>query len=428
MNVKKRPRLELATAATATAATDVAYATYSNGNGASTTTNGIFLASGVDVNNGAQIYLTICGDDDNSNESQEFYAIESIKQEPDLDALHALLPTNLQLPTGCEIYLVKDTTTTTTTSPKAHEQLLQKQHQHQQQNQHQQQHAQPMASIKLEPDSIATPSTNVLYVSGSGATTTTHNIVVAASKDSPSSACGSGSGSSSSSFPVASHAAAASAGTVPAIASASYNVKMDAFKKRDDKRRATHNEVERRRRDKINCWIFKLKEMLPTEGNRYKPMAESLDSKAGSMRNNQQQQQNGRTPPNDSKSQILIKACDYIKSMQNEIDRWANWAHIYIQIHLSSFIICSLRDCLQEAEHLRLSNQALRDELETLKQQQELQDRFNTAGGSFNVTLNSLNSSATSDLFDNIDGAANLSAVSSINFTKRGLMISDYDE
>ncbi|XP_017870310.1 PREDICTED: upstream stimulatory factor [Drosophila arizonae] len=407
MNVKKRPRLELATAATPTAATDVAYATYSNGNGAGTATNGIFLASGVDVNNGAQIYLTICGDDDNSNESQEFYAIESIKQEPDLDALHALLPTNLQLPTGCEIYLVKDTTTTTTTSPKAHEQLLQKQHQHQhqQQNQHQQQHAQPLASIKLEPDSIATPSTNVLYVSGSGATTTTHNIVVAASKDSPGSACGSGSGSSSSSLPVASHAAAAA---VPAIASAGYNVKMDAFKKRDDKRRATHNEVERRRRDKINCWIFKLKEMLPTEGNRYKPMAETLDSKAASMRNNQQQQQNGRTPPNDSKSQILIKACDYIKSMQNEID--------------------SLRDCLQEAEHLRLSNQALRDELETLKQQQELQERFNTAGGSFNVTLNSLNSSATSDLFDNMDGAANLSAVSSINFTKRGLMISDYDE
>lgn len=77
---------------------------------------------------------------------------------------------------------------------------------------------------------------------------------------------------------------------------------------------------------------------------------------------------------------------------------------------------------------MRLSNQALRDELETLKQQQELQERFNTAGGSFNVTLNSLNSSATSDLFDNMDGAANLSAVSSINFTKRGLMISDYDE
>ncbi|XP_064538938.1 uncharacterized protein Usf [Drosophila montana] len=409
MNVKKRPRLELATAATATAAataTDVALlsSAYGNGNGngsicGTSTANGLFLTSGsvavggVDVNNGAQIYLTICGDDDNSNESQEFYAIESIKQEPDLDALHALLPTNLQLPTGCEIYLVKDTTHTIATSvgPKTNDQMLLK-------------HAQqPMASIKLEPDSISTPSTNVLFVSGSGSTTT-HNIVVAASKDSPSS-----SSSSSLAAAVANHSAPTATAAAPPLC-AGYNVKLDAYKKRDDKRRATHNEVERRRRDKINCWIFKLKEMLPTEGNRYKPTtnaighAESLDTKA-TIRSSQN---NGRTPPNDSKSQILIKACDYIKSMQNEIDH--------------------LRDCLREAESLRLTNQALRDELENLKQQQELQERFNTAGGSFNVTLNSLNSSATSDLFDGIDAAPNLSTVSSINFTKRGLMITDYDE
>lgn len=32
---------------------------------------------------------------------------------------------------------------------------------------------------------------------------------------------------------------------------------------RDEKRRATHNEVERRRRDKINNWIEKLAKMLP---------------------------------------------------------------------------------------------------------------------------------------------------------------------
>ncbi|KAL1509769.1 hypothetical protein ABEB36_004454 [Hypothenemus hampei] len=34
-------------------------------------------------------------------------------------------------------------------------------------------------------------------------------------------------------------------------------------KKRDEKRRATHNEVERRRRDKINNWIAKLSKILP---------------------------------------------------------------------------------------------------------------------------------------------------------------------
>lgn len=32
---------------------------------------------------------------------------------------------------------------------------------------------------------------------------------------------------------------------------------------RDDKRRATHNEVERRRRDKINTWIVELSKIVP---------------------------------------------------------------------------------------------------------------------------------------------------------------------
>ena len=32
---------------------------------------------------------------------------------------------------------------------------------------------------------------------------------------------------------------------------------------RDEKRRATHNEVERRRRDKINSWILKLSKLVP---------------------------------------------------------------------------------------------------------------------------------------------------------------------
>ncbi|XP_015177596.1 PREDICTED: upstream stimulatory factor-like isoform X3 [Polistes dominula] len=38
-------------------------------------------------------------------------------------------------------------------------------------------------------------------------------------------------------------------------------------KKRDEKRRATHNEVEKRRRDKINNWIFKLGELIPESIN-----------------------------------------------------------------------------------------------------------------------------------------------------------------
>ncbi|XP_030381547.1 uncharacterized protein LOC115629263 [Scaptodrosophila lebanonensis] len=387
MNVKKRPRLQLAPAETLVANTNSYGSTSGNG-------NGLFLTSSVgnvDVNSGAQIFLTICGEgdddgDENSTESGEYYAIESnsltthIKQEPDLD-LHALLPTNLQLPTGCEIYLVKDTTissnpTAPTKACQSGEQILPK-------------HS--MTSIKLEPDSMGNhfnvnklaPSTNVVFVSGSGpCTVSPPSSAVVVSADVPSTSL---------------------------AASTGFNVKLDAYKKRDDKRRATHNEVERRRRDKINCWIFKLKEMLPVEGNRYKPIGVDADDSSckTTIRNNAA---NGRTPPNDSKSQILIKACDYIKSMQNEID--------------------NLRECLKEAESLRLSNQALRDELEAIKQQHELQERFNAAGGSFNITLNSLNSSgsATSDLFEGIEVAPNLSTVSSINFTKRGLLIADYDE
>lgn len=112
---------------------------------------------------------------------------------------------------------------------------------------------------------------------------------------------------------------------------------LEAYKKRDDKRRATHNEVERRRRDKINSWIFKLKEMLPSEVTPSSTGANSsntlvnkdglnttaINQNSATARLLVQQQgaATTRTPPSDSKSQILIKACEYIKSMQEEINR-----------------------------------------------------------------------------------------------------------
>ncbi|XP_023946423.1 upstream stimulatory factor 2 [Bicyclus anynana] len=67
-------------------------------------------------------------------------------------------------------------------------------------------------------------------------------------------------------------------------------------KKRDDKRRATHNEVERRRRDKINCWIGKLAALIPNSG----------------------------LPDTNSKGGILAKACDYITELtekQKKLER-----------------------------------------------------------------------------------------------------------
>lgn len=112
---------------------------------------------------------------------------------------------------------------------------------------------------------------------------------------------------------------------------------LEAYKKRDDKRRATHNEVERRRRDKINSWIFKLKEMLPSDMNNVlnaggnsgiqnKDIISNTNNNAATAPTSRlliQQQgcSTQRTPPSDSKSQILIKACEYIKSMQEEIQR-----------------------------------------------------------------------------------------------------------
>ncbi|EDV45813.1 uncharacterized protein LOC6550919 [Drosophila erecta] len=337
---------------------------------------------------GAQIFLTICGEE-NSEDSQEYY---TIKQEPgsDLD-VHSLLPTNLQLPTGCEIYLVKDTGGLMGEPP-------------------------TKAAIKLELDTLS-EKPRLPPVTTSSCTkplviTTTQTV----NPPTPGNA-------TTTSVLYGSHGQChAQARSQPESAGPTPSSKLEAYKKRDDKRRATHNEVERRRRDKINSWIFKLKEMLPSLSSSSSfseastsPSTSGSTSTNGSATGSSHSKGNtssssGRTPPNDSKSQILIKACEYIKSMQGEID--------------------TLRDCLREADGLRASNQALREELDRLKRQQQLQERFHTAGGrsTFNVTLNSLNSSATSDLFEGIDTTPNLAAVSSLGFGKRGLLISDFDE
>ncbi|XP_039496839.1 uncharacterized protein DDB_G0271670 [Drosophila santomea] len=336
---------------------------------------------------GAQIFLTICGDE-NSEDSEEYY---TIKQEPgsDLD-IHSLLPTNLQLPTGCEIYLVKDTGSLMGESP-------------------------TKAAIKLELDTLSEKPRLPTVTTSS----CTKPLVITTQTVYPPTP----GNTTTSSVLYGSHGQShAQARSQPESAGQTPSSKLEAYKKRDDKRRATHNEVERRRRDKINSWIFKLKEMLPSLSSSSSfseastsPSTIGSTSTNGSANGSSHSKGNassasGRTPPNDSKSQILIKACEYIKSMQGEID--------------------TLRDCLREADGLRASNQALREELDRLKRQQQLQERFHTAGGrsTFNVTLNSLNSSATSDLFEGIDTTPNLAAVSSLGFGKRGLLISDFDE
>lgn len=42
-----------------------------------------------------------------------------------------------------------------------------------------------------------------------------------------------------------------------------HHTKTPVKERRDDKRRATHNEVERRRRDKINTFIMRLAKIIP---------------------------------------------------------------------------------------------------------------------------------------------------------------------
>ncbi|XP_015177595.1 PREDICTED: upstream stimulatory factor 2-like isoform X2 [Polistes dominula] len=71
-------------------------------------------------------------------------------------------------------------------------------------------------------------------------------------------------------------------------------------KKRDEKRRATHNEVEKRRRDKINNWIFKLGELIPESIN-------GNGTNEGDMKVNSELQ---------SKGNILMQACEYITDLR----------------------------------------------------------------------------------------------------------------
>ncbi|RXM90553.1 Upstream stimulatory factor 1 [Acipenser ruthenus] len=89
---------------------------------------------------------------------------------------------------------------------------------------------------------------------------------------------------------------------------------------RDDKRRAQHNEVERRRRDKINNWIVQLSKTIPDC---------TIDA----------------TKTGQSKGGILSKACDYIQEMRQSNLR--------------------LGEELNSLDRLRLDNQLLRQQVLT---------------------------------------------------------------
>ncbi|XP_049334062.1 upstream stimulatory factor 2 [Astyanax mexicanus] len=91
---------------------------------------------------------------------------------------------------------------------------------------------------------------------------------------------------------------------------------------RDDRRRAQHNEVERRRRDKINNWIITLSKIIPDC---------NLDT----------------TKTGASKGGILSKACDYIQELRQQNHR--------------------LQEGLNEVKRVQMDRELLQQQVEELK-------------------------------------------------------------
>ncbi|XP_057195615.1 upstream stimulatory factor 2 isoform X7 [Triplophysa rosa] len=102
-----------------------------------------------------------------------------------------------------------------------------------------------------------------------------------------------------------------------------YTAKMDSPRTpRDERRRAQHNEVERRRRDKINNWIVTLSKIIPDC---------SMES----------------TKTSASKGGILSKACNYIGELQEHNQR--------------------LQETLRGLERVQMDHDLLRQQLQELK-------------------------------------------------------------
>ncbi|XP_051921935.1 upstream stimulatory factor 2-like isoform X2 [Hippocampus zosterae] len=102
-----------------------------------------------------------------------------------------------------------------------------------------------------------------------------------------------------------------------------FPAKMDGPRTpRDERRRAQHNEVERRRRDKINNWIVTLSKIIPDC---------NMDS----------------TKTGASKGGILSKACDYIRELRQGNQR--------------------LQESLKEVERIQVDNELCRQQIEELK-------------------------------------------------------------
>lgn len=107
---------------------------------------------------------------------------------------------------------------------------------------------------------------------------------------------------------------------------------------RDERRRATHNEVERRRRDKINNWIVKLSKIIPDCSSDLNKSGQSvhLHSKGG----------------------ILAKACDYIQELRVSSTRLPEL------LKENERLALDLELMRQQCDQLRATNQLLKAHLQ----------------------------------------------------------------
>ncbi|CAE1278390.1 USF [Acanthosepion pharaonis] len=115
-----------------------------------------------------------------------------------------------------------------------------------------------------------------------------------------------------------------------------FTPKLEGRSTRDDRRRATHNEVERRRRDKINNWIVHLSKLVPECS----------------------QDHNKQGQVNASKGGILAKACEYIQELRTANARMAESLKETERISVD----CDLHR--QQCEELKQENSILRATLQ----------------------------------------------------------------
>jgi len=114
---------------------------------------------------------------------------------------------------------------------------------------------------------------------------------------------------------------------------------VTTVKKRDERRRVTHNEVERRRRDKISNWIAKLGKLLAD-------CDQNVNKDADAKANFELQ----------SKGGILARACEYITELRDAPEKLAQSLDESAQL-------------MEEVKNLRQVVNQLRDENSQLKVQ-----------------------------------------------------------